>query len=64
MKEVGAAYAGVGKRWSVCPDVSFFLCGSCAGRPVVWVRDVIYFTAHWEDLGRITTQGGPQTDGA
>ena len=61
MKEVGAAYAGVGKRGSVCPDISFSLCGSCAVRPVVWVRDVRYFTAHSEDLGRITPQVGPQT---
>ena len=24
MKEVEAAYAGVGERWSVCPDVVVF----------------------------------------
>ena len=38
-----------------------FLCGICAGRPVVWVRDVRYFTVNWEDIGRIPPQGGPQT---
>ena len=61
---MGAAYAGVGKRGSVCLDVRFFLCDICAGIPVVWVRDVRYFTAHWEDLGRITPQDGQQTDRA
>ena len=25
---------------------------------------MIYFTTHWEDLGRITPQGGPQNYGA
>ena len=63
MKEVGASYAGVRKRVSVCPDIGFLLCGSCAGIPDVWVRDVRYFTAHWQDLGWITPQGGPYTDG-
>ena len=46
------------------PGHWFFLCGSCAGIPVVWVRDVRYFTMHWEDLGRITPQGDLQTDGS
>ena len=64
MKEVVAAYEGVGNRWSVCLDVEFFLCGSCVGRPLLWVRYVRYFTDHWEDLGWITPQGGLQTDGA
>ena len=45
------------------PVHGFYPCGSYSGIPVVWVRDVRYFTAHWEDLGRITPQGGPQTDG-
>ena len=57
-------YDVVGKIGSECPDVGFLLCGSCAGRPVLWVRDVRSFTAHWEDLGRITPQGGPQNYGA
>ena len=35
-----------------------------AGIHVVWVRDVRYFTAHWEELGQITPQGGQQTDRA
>ena len=44
------------------PVHRFLLCGSYAGRPIVWVRDVRYFTEHWEDLGLITPQGGPKTD--
>ena len=40
-----------------------FLCGSSVGIPVVWVRDVRYFAAHWEDLGWNTPQGCLQTDG-
>ena len=59
---MGADYASVGKRGCICLDVGFFLCVSWSGRPVVWVRDVRYFTAHWEDLGQITPQGGQQTD--
>ena len=35
-----------------------------AGIHVVWVREEIYFTVHWEDLGQITPQGGQKTDGA
>ena len=58
-----ADYAGVGKRGSVSPDVRDFICGSFAGSPVLWVRGVRYFTAHWEDLGHILPQGGPHTDG-
>ena len=61
---MGAAYVCVGKRGSVCLDIGFSLCGSCAVRPVVWVRDVGCFTAHWEDLSRIKPQVGLQTDRA
>ena len=45
------------------PGHQVFLCGSCAEIPVVWVRDVRYFTAHWEDLGRLPPQGCLQTVG-
>ena len=55
---------GVGNRGSVCPGIGFFLCGSCARRPVVWVREVRCFTAQWENLGRLPPQGDLQTDRA
>ena len=61
---MGADYGGVGKRGSIIPDVRDFKCGICAGGPVLWVIGVRYFITHWEELGRITPQGGPQTDGA
>ena len=64
MKEVGADYAGIGKRGSVILDVRDFICDSCAGSPFLRVRDVRYFTAHWENLGQIPPQGGSQTDEA
>ena len=60
---MGVAYTGVGNIGSVCPDAVFNICGSCEGRTVLWVRDVRYFTTHWEDLGRITPQGGPHNYG-
>ena len=44
MREVGADYAGVGKRGILFRDVADFLCGSCEKIPVLWVRYVIYFT--------------------
>ena len=46
MKEVGADYAGVENKGITLPYVGVFLCGICAGSPVVWVRYVVYVTAH------------------
>ena len=40
------------------------LCWGGAGVVSIWVVDVGYVPAYWEDTGRITPQGGPQTDGA
>ena len=62
-EEVGAADTGDGERGIVCPDVGDVLCCGGTGGSVVWVEDVGYVPAHWEDLGRLPPQGGPQTDG-
>ena len=53
----------LGREGAHARTLGSFLCESCAGIPVVWVRDVGYVTVHWEDHGRIPSQGGPQTDG-
>ena len=52
-----AGYAGVGKRGGIFPGVRDFICVSCSGSPVLWVRGVRYFTTHWEDLGQNKPQG-------
>ena len=38
-------------------------CGG-TGSSVPWVGDVGYVPAHWEDLGQLPPQGGPQIDKA
>ena len=60
--EVVAADKGVGERGSVLPEFGNVLFGSCAGSLVLLVVDVGYVPTHWEDLGRLPPQGGPQTD--
>ena len=58
MKEMGVAYAGVGKIGRIYLNVGDFLHGICSGSHVVWVRDVGCVTAHWGDLGQLPPQGG------
>ena len=60
--EVVAADKGVGERGSVLPDFGNVLFGSCAGSLILLVVDVGYVPTHWEELGRLPPQGGPQTD--
>ena len=62
--EVGTADVRVGERGNVLPDVRDILCVSCTGSTFVWVRYVGQVPAHWDYLGSIPPQGGPQTDGA
>ena len=62
-EEVGAADKGIGERGRVCPDFGNVICGSCAGSTVVWVGDMGYVPAYWENLGQLPPQGGTKTDG-
>ena len=48
MKEVGAAYVGVGKRWIICPDVTDFLCA-------VFQEVLLYRSETWVMSTRIGT---------
>ena len=46
-----------------CLDLGENLCNGVSEGHAVWVRDMGDNTAHWEGLGRIPSQGGPQADG-
>ena len=46
VEEVCTADVGVGMRGSGCPDFENFLCGSCAGGPVMCVGDMGNVIAH------------------
>ena len=61
--EVGESGAGVGEIRSGYLDSGNALRGIFTGGPVIQVRDVGAVPAHWEDLGRIPPQDGPQTVG-
>ena len=63
-EEVGMAEAVVGERGSGCLDSRDVLQCSVTASSVLWVGDVGYVTAHWEDLGWLPPQGGPHTDRA
>ena len=55
--EVGATDADVSERGIACLDVGDGLRCSGAGSLVLWVIDMLYVTAHWEDVGTIPPQG-------
>ena len=59
--EVGATDAVVGERVSGCPDVRDFLRFSGAVSLIIWIGEVGYLPAHWEDLGRLPPKGGLYT---
>ena len=62
-KKVSATDQGVGKRGRGYLDLGKDLHRSGPGSLDVWVRDVDDETVHWEVLGGIPAQGGPQDDG-
>ena len=60
MTEVGATVHGVWQGGRGCPDLGENLrCGGLVSSGV-WVRDVGYETAHWENSGWIPPQFGLQ----
>ena len=61
---MGTADMDIGERGSKCLDAGNVLGFGGTGGYFIWVGDVGYVPTHWEDLGRLPPQGGPQTDGA
>ena len=51
-----------GKRGFGCPDLGPDILGGGTVGIVVRVKDVGDNPTHWEDVGRIIPQGGPQAD--
>ena len=60
--EVVTTVQGIGKGGRGCPDARKNLCGGDKGGSDVWIGNVGADNAHWEGLGRIPPQGGPQAD--
>ena len=61
--EVGADDSILELGWCGFPDLGEDLPGSGSVGHNLLVRDVGHDTPHWEGLGRIPPQGGPQADG-
>ena len=61
-EEVGVADAVFGERGRIFPEFGVVLRCSGSGSLVIWVRNVSYVPVHWEDLGWLPPQAGPQTD--
>ena len=59
---MGATGKGVGKRRHRFPGLGKDMCVGGTGILAVWVGYMVADTAHWEVLGRISPQGGPQAD--
>ena len=57
---MGTTVHGVGKGGSGFLDLVNNLRGGGPGGPVVWVVDVGDDTIHWEGVGMVPPQGGPQ----
>ena len=60
---MGTTVQGVGKGGHGLPDTRNNLRGSGPGGPAVWVGDMGDENLHWDGVGRIPPQGGPQADG-
>ena len=61
---MGTTVHGVGKGGSGFLDLVNNLRVGVPGGPVVWVVYVGDDTIHWEVVGMVPPQGGPQADGA
>ena len=61
--ELGVDDVVVGERVNGCTEFRGVLCCSGEVSTVIWDGDMGYVSAHWEDLGRLPPQGGPQTYG-
>ena len=62
MAEVGAAVSGAEQGGRRCSELREDFCGIGSGGHAIWVGDVGHDTEHWEGLGRIPLQSGPQYD--
>ena len=60
---MGVDFQGVERGGCICPDLRDNLCGGGEGGSDVWVGDVGGDTVHWDSVGWIPLQGGPQDDG-
>ena len=59
---VGVTDKGSGKKGDGCPDLGPYILGGGTVGIVVRLGDVVDDPTHWEGVGRIPTQGGPQAD--
>ena len=59
---VGKSDAGIEQGGIVCPDLGPDIHGGGSVGPVVQVRYVGEYATHWEGVGHISSQGGPQAD--
>ena len=60
---MGAVVAGSGEGGGGISDVGVFIFCGGAGGSSVWVGDMGYVPAHWEDDGQIPPQGSPKVEG-
>ena len=60
---MGETVEGAGKRGCGCPDLGPDILGGGPVGNYLRVIDVGHDPTHWEGVGRIPPQGGPQADG-